>query len=148
MRRCYLGAVSEEHGHYGIVFRDFPGCVSSGETLADVLAMGAEALSGHIAAMLDDGDAVPEPTDHGLAEVIDWLRDEKDDTSVEDGWTGMFPIMIEITDRIGLVTVSMRAELVRQIAEMAERTAQKLDSRDFIERAIEHELEHLRKSAA
>ena len=148
MKRSYLGAVSEEDGVFGIVFLDFPGCISAGDTLDDVLKSGTEALSGHIAAMLDDGDAIPEPTDHTLAAVIDWLRDDEDDTEIEEGWVGLFPIAAEISDVPGLVTIRMRAELVRRIADMAEQSAEKLNSHKFIEQAIEHELDAYRKSAA
>ncbi len=47
---------------YGVSFPDFPGCVSAGSTLDEARRMAAEALSFHIEGLLEDGDAVPEPS--------------------------------------------------------------------------------------
>lgn len=148
MERSYIGAVCKEDGSFGIVFRDFPGCVSAGDTLEEVLRMGAEALSGHVAAMRDGGDPIPEPTDHDLAMVVDWLRDDADDHAIDEGWVGMFPITVDVEEDPQLVTITMRADLVRRIADMAQVRAHKLDSRAFIELAVERELDGNRKSAA
>ena len=148
MKRTYLGAVNEEEGVFGISFLDFPGCISVGDSLDEVVALGTEALSGHIAAMLDAGEAIPEPTDHDLASVIDWLRDDERDTAIEQGWVGLFPITVDVSNAPGLITIRMRAELVQRIADMAEEKAEKLNSRTFIEQAVEHELDAYRKSAA
>ncbi|WP_207460398.1 type II toxin-antitoxin system HicB family antitoxin [Azospirillum sp. SYSU D00513] len=46
---------------HGVMFPDFPGCVSAGETVEDALRMGAEALALHMEGMRRDGEAVPEP---------------------------------------------------------------------------------------
>lgn len=47
---------------YGVSFPDFPGCISAGSTLDEARAMGAEALAMHIEGLLEDGEAVPEPS--------------------------------------------------------------------------------------
>lgn len=47
---------------FGVSFPDFPGCVSAGETLEDALLGAQESLSGHVALMIADGDALPKPT--------------------------------------------------------------------------------------
>jgi len=47
---------------FGVDFPDFPGCITAGETLAEARSMAAEALAGHIAFMLEDGDPLPDPT--------------------------------------------------------------------------------------
>lgn len=44
---------------YGISFPDFPGCVSTGDTMDDVIANGTEALAFHIRGMETDGDEIP-----------------------------------------------------------------------------------------
>jgi len=41
---------------------DVPGCVSAGDTLEEMEAMMREALEFHFSGMLEDGEAVPEPT--------------------------------------------------------------------------------------
>ncbi|GIL01297.1 MAG: HicB family protein [Alphaproteobacteria bacterium] len=53
--------IHEEDGIFGISFPDFPGCVSTGRSEDEVLRKGAEALSFHVAGMVEDGDPVPIP---------------------------------------------------------------------------------------
>lgn len=47
---------------YGVSFPDFPGCISAGATLDEAREMAAEALSFHIEGMVEDGEAIPEPS--------------------------------------------------------------------------------------
>jgi predicted RNase H-like HicB family nuclease len=47
---------------YGVSFPDFPGCITAGKTLDEASKMAAEALALHIQGMIEDGDAVPEPS--------------------------------------------------------------------------------------
>jgi predicted RNase H-like HicB family nuclease len=58
----YIALVHKDEGtSYGVSFPDVPGCVSAGDTLNEALANAAEALSGHLTLMREDGDAIPEP---------------------------------------------------------------------------------------
>jgi predicted RNase H-like HicB family nuclease len=59
MATYYAGFVSYEEG-YSVLFPDFPGCNSDGDTLEDAVYRAAEALEGHIEALLDDGDTIPQ----------------------------------------------------------------------------------------
>ena len=56
----YAGFIPTKEG-FAVLFPDFPGCNSQGDNLEDAVAMAAEALEGHIGAMLDDGDPMPHP---------------------------------------------------------------------------------------
>src|SRR5271168_1415802 len=47
---------------YGVSFPDFPGAITAGRTLDEARAMAAEALALHIEGMVEDGEAVPEPS--------------------------------------------------------------------------------------
>jgi len=47
---------------YGVSFPDFPGCIAAGKTLDEASRMAAEALAFHIRGMIEDGEAVPEPS--------------------------------------------------------------------------------------
>ena len=53
---------------YGVDFPDFPGCVTAGKTLEDARRMAAEALRFHIEGMIEDGEAIPEPS--GLDDIM------------------------------------------------------------------------------
>ena len=61
MRKLYYPALvdKDEDSDFGVSFPDFPGCVSAGESVEDALLGAQEALAGHVALMLADGDALP-----------------------------------------------------------------------------------------
>ncbi|MEK7245898.1 MAG: type II toxin-antitoxin system HicB family antitoxin [Pseudomonadota bacterium] len=50
-------------GAYGIMFPDFPGCVSAAATFDGVIASGTEALAYHVDLMREDRDPIPKPRD-------------------------------------------------------------------------------------
>lgn len=52
----------EDDSDFGVSFPDFPGCVSAGETLEEARRMATEALAGHIACMIENGEEVPPPS--------------------------------------------------------------------------------------
>ncbi|MBI2298301.1 MAG: type II toxin-antitoxin system HicB family antitoxin [Armatimonadetes bacterium] len=51
----------EPEGDWSVRFADFPGIVSGGETIDEALAQGLEALAGHIEALRQLGEPLPEP---------------------------------------------------------------------------------------
>jgi predicted RNase H-like HicB family nuclease len=61
MRKLYYPALvdKDEDSDFGVSFPDFPGCVSAGESVEEALIGAQEALAGHVALMLADGDALP-----------------------------------------------------------------------------------------
>jgi len=46
----------------GVMFPDFPGCVTAGENQDEAYEMAIEALQFHIDGMLEDGERLPEPS--------------------------------------------------------------------------------------
>jgi len=59
----YIGLIHKEaDSDYGVSFPDFPGCVTAGVDLDEARALAQEALSFHIEGMVEDGDAIPEPS--------------------------------------------------------------------------------------
>jgi predicted RNase H-like HicB family nuclease len=54
---------------YGVFVPDLPGCITVGDSLVEAEANIREAISGHIAAMKEHGEAIPQPTT--LAEYIE-----------------------------------------------------------------------------
>jgi predicted RNase H-like HicB family nuclease len=59
---------------YGVVFPDFPGCTSAGETVQDAATMAAEALAGHVEVMAEAREPIPEPSSPD-APLPEWLAD-------------------------------------------------------------------------
>jgi predicted RNase H-like HicB family nuclease len=50
----------DEGSTYGVTVPDLPGCFSGGETLEDAVSSAQEAIVGHIATLLLDGQPIPE----------------------------------------------------------------------------------------
>ena len=60
---AYIALLRKEStSDFGVIFPDFPGCVTAGKTLDDARRMAAEALEFHIDGMLQDRESIPEPT--------------------------------------------------------------------------------------
>ncbi|NTE87647.1 hypothetical protein G6L72_13175 [Agrobacterium rubi] len=61
--REYIGLIHKDaDSDYGVSFPDFPGLVTAGIDLDDARRMAEEALALHVAGMVDDGKAIPEPS--------------------------------------------------------------------------------------
>lgn len=52
----------DDGGGYMITFPDLPGCMSDGDTLEETLANGRDAFTSWMAAQIDQGRPIPEPT--------------------------------------------------------------------------------------
>jgi predicted RNase H-like HicB family nuclease len=48
--------------NFGVSFPDFPGVITAGKSLDEARAMAEEALTFHVEGMVEDGEAVPEPS--------------------------------------------------------------------------------------
>ncbi len=60
---AYIALLRKEPGSdYGVDFPDFPGCVTAGKTLEEARRMASEALELHIEGMVEDREAVSEPS--------------------------------------------------------------------------------------
>ncbi len=64
MARLFYPAILEKEptSAYGVTFPDFLGLVSAGDTAEAALVNAHEALAGHVALMVQDGDPLPDPT--------------------------------------------------------------------------------------
>jgi len=52
----------DKKSDFGVSFPDFPGCITAGKTLEEAKDLAVEALTMHMAGMVEDGEAVPEPS--------------------------------------------------------------------------------------
>jgi predicted RNase H-like HicB family nuclease len=66
--------IREGENPYGLIFPDLPGCVSAGDTIQEVSASAAEALSLHIDGMLEAGETVPDPSPPDVL-LPEWAMD-------------------------------------------------------------------------
>lgn len=66
MAKVFYPAVLEKSDAlYGVTFPDLPGLISSGATADEALINAHEALAGHVAAMVKNGDPLPPPSKIG-----------------------------------------------------------------------------------
>jgi len=96
---------------FGVSFPDFPGCVTAGRTLEEAHRMAAEALALHIAGMIEDGEAIPEPS------TLDALaRDPHRRAAVA------FLVRVKPgTERTIRINITARERQIQQIDELAAR---------------------------
>ena len=52
----------DKDSDFGVSFPDLPGCITAGKTLEEAREMAVEALTFHLAGMVEDGEPVPEPS--------------------------------------------------------------------------------------
>lgn len=61
--RNYIALIhKEKKTDFGVSFPDFPGCITAGKTIDEAKDMAQEALTGHVAVMLDTGLPLPAPS--------------------------------------------------------------------------------------
>lgn len=76
----YIAVIHKEpKSDFGASFPDLPGCISAAKTLEDLRPMIEEALGLHIEGMIEDGEALPEPSP---LDAIVTLKDYADAVAV------------------------------------------------------------------
>ena len=107
----YIGLIHKEaDSHFGVSFPDFPGVVTAGTTLDDARAMAEEALAFHIEGLVEDGEAIPEPS-----KLEDIMADP-------DNRSGVAILIAVKTDapRVVRVNVTLPGDVLEQIDRYAE----------------------------
>lgn len=67
--RNFIGLIHKDpDSDYGVSFPDFPGLITAGTDLDDARRMAEEALAFHVEGMVEDGEAIPEPS--SLEEIM------------------------------------------------------------------------------
>lgn len=62
MNRNYTAFIVRDGDDYTVTFPDLPGCLTFGATIEEAFDNAREALEGHLAAMVDEGMRLPDPT--------------------------------------------------------------------------------------
>ncbi len=58
----YAVVIEKAQGNYSAYVPDLPGCIATGETVAEVQQLIREAIELHISGMREDGLAIPPPS--------------------------------------------------------------------------------------
>lgn len=99
----------DKNSDYSVSFPDFPGCITAGSTLEEARKMAAEALSLHVAGMLEDGEPIPEPS-------------TLDDLQGDPAMKGAVAFLVEVTPQEKTVRINITAR-ESQLAEIDRRAA-------------------------
>jgi predicted RNase H-like HicB family nuclease len=120
----YIAFIELDPKSYGVVFPDFPGCISAGDNFEDAVRMAHEALAGHTEFMQESGYPLPKPS--SLTEIKKNWREWKDwkNTEYAVSFISLFP-----KSKLQKFTVSMDAQLLSQIDLVARNRS------SFLERA-------------
>ena len=130
----YIGLIHKDaNSDYGVSFPDFPGCVSAGATLDETRAGAEEALALHIEGMIEDGEALPEPTS---------LEDIMADVANRDG-VAILVKAPQLDQRSMRINVSLPEDVLRQIDSFAQRAG--FTRSGFLAVAARHEIEREEK---
>lgn len=95
---------------FGVSFPDFPGCVTAGRTLEEARRRAPDALSLHIAGMIEDGEKIPKPS------TVD---DIAGDPALKDAVAFLVPAHLERTVRVNITARESQLERIDVLARQA-----------------------------
>jgi predicted RNase H-like HicB family nuclease len=123
----YIALIHKDrHSSFGASFPDLPGCISAADSLEDLRPMIEESLSLHIEGLLEDGDALPEPS------TLDVIVKSKDYVDAVAVTVVKSPETLDATVRVN-ITLPEKA-----LAQIDHKAAQKGMSRSsFLVKAAE-----------
>jgi predicted RNase H-like HicB family nuclease len=101
----------DKDSDFGVSFPDLPGCVTAGRTLEEARTMAAEALTLHLAGMVEDGEALPE------ASTLDRLVD---DPNRKDAVA--FLVEAELPEKTVRINITAKESQIEAIDRLARRS--------------------------
>lgn len=117
----YIGIIhKDENTDYGVCFPDFPGCITAGSTMEELVEMAKEALEFHMQGMVEDGDLIPQPMSLKQAKVHEFAQDADAFVVIEAQPPGK-PVRVNVMlDSVVLAQISRvsknRSEFLNQAA--------------------------------
>ena len=110
----YVALIHKEpDSDYGIMFPDFPGCISAGSSIDEAVRHGAEALAGHVDLMRGDGDPIPSPRS------LEDIRALNEDWIEWDGAVSVAVPLLPATGRTIRLNITLDKRLVAEIDAVA-----------------------------
>jgi len=115
---------------FDVIFPDLPGCVAQGATMAWALAAAMEALALHVEGMIEDGQALPEPS--AVCAPCDWADAIEKQNAVE----ALLPV--ELPGKSLRLNITMDAALVDRLDAAAARDG--LSRSGYLAQAVREKL--------
>jgi predicted RNase H-like HicB family nuclease len=116
---------------FGVSFPDFPGCIAAGKTLEEAHRMAAEALALHIAGMVEDGEAIPEPS------TLDALAEDPAEQQAMKGAVAFLVHVDPETERTVRINITARQKQIEEIDRMANKAGM-TRSAYMVQASLEH----------
>ena len=130
MNRNYTAFILRDGDDHTVIFPDLPGCLTFGATVAEAFDNAREALEGHLAAMVDEGMPLPDPTP---------LEDARPDNETADAVVACILVPVAMPGRTVRTNISVDEGLLLAIdAQASNRSA-------FFAEAARNELSRRRK---
>ena len=135
IRAYYAVFVPEDDGRAAVWFPDIPGCATWGENMEHAFVMALDALEGHLQAMADDGDPIPEPSTR--AEAMEAVRHdfETEGETMPEGLIFQLVPVPDMDEKPARVNVSFRKSTLAMIDKKAESAG--MTRSGFLSRAAE-----------
>jgi len=125
----FIGLIHKDpDSDYGVSFPDFPGVATAGMDLDDARRMAEEALAFHVEGMIEDGEAIPEPSS---------LEAIMSDPENGDAVAVLIPLRTPAKKAVR-VNITLAEDLLRAIDAHAE--AHGLTRSGFLARAAERQM--------
>ena len=123
-KRVYYGIVhKDKNSDYGVSFPDFPGCVTAGDDMEEAVKMAHEALEGHIAAMNEDGDPIPDPS-------------KSDDIALQYNGIALIPVTVKLKKaKFTRLSITAKESDLKAIDTYLRRSGRQHDRSGFLVRA-------------
>lgn len=123
---------------YGVTVPDLPGCFSAGATVDEALVMAREAILGHLEALVETGQDVPEPRS------IDEHRDNPDHADAAL-WAVVEVDLSNLPGRAKRINISMNERVLEQLDQHATQTHESRSG--VIQRAVAAYLQQRKQPA-
>lgn len=89
---------------YSVVFPNFPGCVTAGDTIEEAFEMAKEALEFHIEGMMEDNEEIPEPS---------FMIDVKSNIEYDDAYEFIF-VPVQLSTQSVRVDITIKKHILNK----------------------------------
>lgn len=130
----YLVLVERDEAGYSVVFPDFPGAGTSGDTFEEALARAEDHIAVHVDGLLQDRVEIPEPR------AIEALRA---DSELADDWAAdpiVAAVPVVLPERAERVNITIDSSLLRRVDRAAELSGETRSG--FVAQALRERLAH------
>ena len=112
--KTYFAAFIPSDGQWAVLFADFE-LSTQGDTLGEAFAAAQEALHGRVKCMMEDGEALPEPSDmvQARSRIAHWCAEE--DLPLPEGTLFQMVPCEEVSTRLVRVNVSFPESVLERI---------------------------------